>query len=224
MSGVVDRKPRPPRPSRVLGPADSGPGQVFEDEAVHVGLLLSEAECAGAVAAQVELKGFRLEDVDLGRAALDQLQMEDGSVLRCDLANLKSERLVVRRVEFSACRLTGATLAEPRLEDVVFSDCRMDLASFRFGRLRRVRFEGCRLTEADFQGVTASACTFVDCDLTRAQLSQGKFAGSAFRGCRLEGLRGLEALRGTAVASGDLAELADAFAVSLAIDVRDDID
>jgi uncharacterized protein YjbI with pentapeptide repeats len=87
-----------------------------------------------------------------------------------------------------------------------------------------VRFEGCRLTEADFQAVTASACTFIDCDLTRTQLSQGKFAGSAFRGCRLEGLRGLEALKGAAVASGDLAELADAFAASLAIDVRDDIE
>jgi uncharacterized protein YjbI with pentapeptide repeats len=196
----------------------------LEDEAVHPGLLLAEAECTGAVAAQVELKGFRLEDVDLGRATLDQLQMEDGSVLRCDLANLKSERLVVRRVEFSGCRLTGATLAEPRLADAVFSDCRMDLASFRFGRFTRVRFEGCRLTEADFQGVTASACTFVDCDLTRAQLSQGRFAGSAFRGCRLEGLRGLEALKGAAVASSDLLELAYAFASMLAIDVRDDIE
>jgi uncharacterized protein YjbI with pentapeptide repeats len=224
MPGLADRKPRPPRPPGVLGPPESAATRVFEDEAVHAGLLLTEAECPGAVAAHVELKGFRLEDVVLGGASLDDLQMEDGSVVRCDLANLRSERLAVRRVEFSACRLTGATLPEPRLTDVVFSDCRMDMASFRFGRLTRVRFEGCRLTEADFQAVTAFACTFVDCDLTRAQLSQGKFAGSAFGGCRLDGLHGLEALKGAAVASGDLLELAAAFATTLAIDVRDDIE
>ena len=80
--------------------------------------------------------------------------------------------------------------------DVVFRDCPIDLASFRFGRLKRVRFDGCPLLEADFQGVTAEACTFIDCDLTGAQLSHANFTGSAFRGCRLAGVNGVESLKG----------------------------
>ena len=99
----------------------------------------------------------------------------------------------------------------------------MNLTGFRFGRLSRVRFETCRLVESDFQAATVTACTFIDCDLSGSELSHARFAGSALRGCRLDGVSGIEALRGASVARSDLFELADVFAATLGVQLSDEI-
>lgn len=196
---------------------------VFVDDALHEGLRLDGVQYTDIEAERVELKRFVLTEVDLSGAKLDGLDLENGSIKGCNLANLRSQSCTLHRVQIEATRLTGAMFVEPRLMDVVLRNSPIDLSSFRFGHLYRVRFEGCRLIEADFQGVIAKACTFIDCDLTGAQLSQGNFAGSAFRGCRLAGVSGLDALKGAHMAWEDVMELATALAASLGIEVRDDI-
>lgn len=217
-----NRDPRPPRLDIDLERPQVA-RDVFVDDALHAGLRLEGVQITDLEAEKVELKQFMLTKVDLSGGKLDGLDLEDGSITRCDLANLRSERCSFERVVIDGSRLTGAVLIEPRLVDVVFRDAPIDLASFRFGRMQRVRFESCRLVEADFQGVTAKACTFVNCDLTSAQLSQANFARSAFRGCKLGGISGLEALKGAQLAWEDAIELAAALAASLGIEIRDDI-
>jgi uncharacterized protein YjbI with pentapeptide repeats len=216
------REPRPPRLRFDLA-APVVTSEVFLDEARHEGLLLRGVPAVGVRADAVELKQFVLDDVNLSEAKLDRFDLEDGSIKSCNLANLRSRGCLVARVEVETSRLTGAVLIEPRLVDVVFRDCPVDLASFRFGRLNRVRFERCRLNEADFQGVTAEACSFIDCNMAGVELSQANFAGSAFRGCNLSGVRGLESLKGAQMAWEDVLELASAFAASLGIQIREDI-
>jgi uncharacterized protein YjbI with pentapeptide repeats len=216
------RRPRAPQLTRELQ-TPPVTRDVFVDEARHDGLLLQDTRHTDVEADSVELKEFVLTEVDLSGAKLDGLDLEDGSLKACNLANLRSRGCTLDRVEIETSRLTGAMLVEPRLMDVLFRDCPIDLSSFRFGRLSRVRFERCRLSEADFQGVTARACSFIDCDMTGVQLSQGTFTGSAFRGCSLSGARGLEALRGTQMAFEDVLDLAAAVASTLGIEIRDDI-
>ncbi len=196
---------------------------MFIDEALHESLRLEGIRFADLEADNVMLKRFVLTDLDLSAAKLDRLGLEDGSVKACDLANMRGTGCSFERVVIEASRLTGVVLVEPRLMDVVIRDAPIGSSCFRFGRLHRVRFERCRLVEADFQGVTAKACTFIDCDLTGAQLSQANFAGSGFRGCRLAGVSGLEALKGAQLAWQDVMELATALAAALGIEVRDDI-
>lgn len=217
-----NRQPRAPRVAVELE-RPALVRDVFVDEAAHEGLLLDGIEFADIEAEKVEFKQFVLTEVGLSGAKLDRLDLEDGSIIGCDLANLRAQSASLERVVIEASRLTGAVLVEPRLIDVVFREAPLELASFRYGRLDRVRFDACRLAEADFQGVTARACTFIDCDLTGAQLSQGNFAGSAFRGCQLAGVHGLEALKGAQMAWEDVMELATALAASLGIDIREDI-
>jgi uncharacterized protein YjbI with pentapeptide repeats len=222
MSRAPNRDSRAPRLALNLERPDVA-GDVFADEAVHEGLRLEGSQLADIEAEKVELKQFLLAEVALSGARLDRLDLEDGWIKACDLANLRSQTCSLERVVIEASRLTGAVLVEPRLTDVVFREAPLELASFRFGRFNRVRFERCRLVEADFQGVAAKACTFVECDLAGAQFSQANFAGSAFRGCQLQAVRGLEALKGAHMAWEDVLELATALAASLGIEIRDDI-
>jgi uncharacterized protein YjbI with pentapeptide repeats len=223
MARPPNRDPRAPRLASDLERPKVAT-DVFVDGGLTEGLLLEGVQFAGIDAEEVGLKRFVVTEVDLSGAKLDGLDLEDGSIKACNLASLRSKSCTIERVVIEASRLTGATLVKPRLTDVFFRGSPIDISSFRFGRFNRVRFESCRLIEADFQGVTARACSFIDCDLAGAQLSQGSFAGSAFRGCRLAGVKGLEALKDTQMAWEDVMEIATALAASLGIEIRDDID
>jgi uncharacterized protein YjbI with pentapeptide repeats len=222
MARLPNRDPRAPRLACDLERPEAA-RDVFVDGALTEGLLLEGVQFVGIDAEEVELKRFVVTEVDLSGAKLDGLDLEDGSIKACNLASLRSDSCTIERVVIEASRLTGAALVKARLMDVVFRDSPIDMPSFRFGRFDRVRFESCRLIEADLQGVTARACSFIDCDLSGAQLSQGSFAGSAFRGCRLAGVKGLEALKDTQMACQDVMEIATALAASLGIEIRDDI-
>lgn len=136
-----NRDPRAPQLALALGQPEVT-ANVFADEAVHECVRLDGIRFAEIEADRVELKRFVLTEVDLGGAMLDRLDLQDGSIKGCDLANLRSKGCTVHRVVIEASRLTGMTLVEPGLMDVVFRECPIDLASFRFGRLKRVRLRG----------------------------------------------------------------------------------
>ena len=222
MARAPNRDPRAPQLAVNLKRPEVA-RDVFVDEAHLQGMRLEGMQFADIEAEKVELRRFLMTEVDLSGVKLDGLDLVDGSINGCNLANLRSQSCTLERVVIEGSRLTGAVLVEPRLTDVFFHDAPLELSSFRFGRFNRVRFERCRLIEADFQGVSAKACTFIDCDLTGAQFSQGNFAGSAFRGCQLAGVNGLKALKGAQMAWEDVMELAAALAAALGIEVRDDI-
>jgi uncharacterized protein YjbI with pentapeptide repeats len=222
----VERTPRSPRLGAAVELEELQGADVLNviiDESALEDVALRDSDVKGFVARDVDLKRFVIAGVDLSGATLDGLGLRDGTLSGCDLANVSSRRCSLERVEIGNVRLIGAMFAEPRIVDVSFRDCVMNLASFRSGRLSRVRFEACRLVESDFQAATVNACTFIDCDLSGSELSQARFAGSAFRDCRLDGASGIEALRGAVVARGDLFDLAGVFAAALGVQLSDEI-
>ncbi len=109
------------------------------------------------------------------------------------------------------------------MRDVTFRDCRLDLASFRFSALQRVAFEGCVLREADFGETRCESVRFESRDLSAAtSFERATLRRSELRGCTLEGLQGVEGLRGVALEWADLVALAPAFADALGIRVLGD--
>jgi uncharacterized protein YjbI with pentapeptide repeats len=149
----VDRTPRSPRLSaglelEQLRGADAL--DAIRDEVALEDVALSDSEVEGLVARGVDLKRFVIARVGLSGATLDGLGLRDGTLSHCDLANVSSNRCSFERLEIENVRLTGTMLTEPRVVDVIFRDCAMNLAGLRFGQLSRVRFEACRLVESDF--------------------------------------------------------------------------
>jgi uncharacterized protein YjbI with pentapeptide repeats len=95
----------------------------------------------------------------------------DAVVTDADWANQRSPRLALKRVELGQIRLTGAELSEATLTDVVFDDCRLDLATFRFAKLERVVFRDCLMTECDFYEAAIKDVFFERCNLRESTLS-----------------------------------------------------
>jgi uncharacterized protein YjbI with pentapeptide repeats len=149
-------------------------------------------------------------------------ELLDGTVAGADWANSRPVRgLEARRAELRTCRLTGAELAEAKLSDVTFDDCRLDLVNLRFSKLERVVFRDCRMTECDFEEASLKDVLFERCELQEATFSSAALQRVELRGCNLRGLRGVESLRGARMPWNDVLENAPLFALAVGIEIVD---
>jgi len=167
-------------------------------------------ECSAAV----------LDDVDLTSARLPRLALRNCRVTGGSLANVTVRGGSAERCAFDRVRLTGMLWQEGVLRDVTFHGCRIDLASFAATRLERVRFEDCNLAQADLQDARLTAVVFCRCDLRGADLAGAHVAaGCELRGCDLDGVRGIERLRGARMPYTDVLAAAATFAGALGIGI-----
>ena len=152
----------------------------------------------------------------------DELRdLADAVVSGRDWANVRLPRLSLRRVGLRLCRLTGAELAESTFADVTFDECRLDLGALRHARLERVVFRDCRLAECDFYGAALTDVLFERCELREATFSGCSVERVELRRCELDGLRGIEDLRGARIPWSDLPGNAALFAAALGLHVVD---
>jgi uncharacterized protein YjbI with pentapeptide repeats len=211
----MSRSPMKPRPAESLESATIE-DQDLEDEATYRRLEFAGTDLSGRSAESVEFEQCRLRaNVDLGGTTLARAMFTDCLIESSNLANLRVEKSGMLRVRLSVLRMTGVHWVDGSWRDVMVSECRADLTSFRFTDLQNVTFDGCNLTRADFQNADVSGVQFLNCDLSGAQFSHATMAGTRFANCVLAGIGGVTSF---AVASQDLAGLA--YSLASALDIR----
>jgi uncharacterized protein YjbI with pentapeptide repeats len=213
-------EPDPPAVPARLEPLE------LDAEALADGESFELVEVAGAALQGVDARslGFmeaRLEAVDLSGAQLTSLFLSDCELVRCNLANAKVHGGSMRRVAITGGRLTGLLWTSGALRDAGFRDCRADMASLNGATLERVTFSGCNLRDADLRGTRCKSVAFRDCDLTGADLAGARFERCEMSACTLEGLRGVDRLRGVAMPWADIVANAATWAGQLGIRVLD---
>lgn len=144
-------------------------------------------------------------------------ELVDERLVRPDLSNVEARRGTLLRSTIEGGRMTGFDCPEGLVRDVVFRECRLDLAAFPLARLERVRFEGCRLEEADFREARLKQVRFDDCDLSRADVANARFDRCEIVRCKLNDLRGAASLRGVAMTWDDVVAGAALWANALGI-------
>jgi uncharacterized protein YjbI with pentapeptide repeats len=160
--------------------------------------------------------------MDLSGQQIRGWQLFDVEIERGNLANLVAPELSLRQVKMTGARLTGVQWTRGSIADVVFRDCRIDLATFAGTTFDRVRFEGCILTQTEFRETLLRSVRFEHCDLTEADLTGLRIKDCELRSCTLDGVAGAERLRGAAMPWGDILGHAGLFAAALGIRVLDD--
>jgi len=193
----------------------------LEHEVAFRRLCFEDIDLSGGDADLVEFDQCRFRRAVLAAATLDQLRFVDCLVENCDWANVRMVRPTMIRLHLAAVRLTGAECVAGALRDVVFHQCRIDLAAFRFTSFKDVTFDGCNLTSSDFTGADLRGATFTRCDLSGAQFSNANCDGARFAGCELAGIGGVTSLKGATLAGHDLVALSHAFARALGITIDD---
>jgi uncharacterized protein YjbI with pentapeptide repeats len=214
------REPAAPRlPSRLARVAVAE--QPVGDDQVLLSLELHGGGWAGTKAEDVEVNRCRFTDARIPGVVLSRARFEDVEMTRCDLANLQ----IIDGQVFTTClansRLTGLAWIDCGVRDVVFTDCRANLARFRMSTLRDVTFRDCDLTEASFQGTTLNGVLFENCRLAGTQFSQVEVLSARFKDCDLSGVGGVESLRGATVSAADAQSLVWALASAFGITIED---
>jgi uncharacterized protein YjbI with pentapeptide repeats len=152
--------------------------------------------------------------------ALDDIV--DARIENGDFANARYLGSSLRRVQLHLCRLTGAELAEATWTDVTVTDCRLDLAGMRHATLERVVFRECNLDEIELSGARLKDVLFDRCRLREASLVGASSERIELVGCELEGLDGVEVLRGARMRWEDVVENAALFARAVGIELITD--
>jgi uncharacterized protein YjbI with pentapeptide repeats len=168
------------------------------------------------------LEPERMVDADLSGKTIKGLRLIDVAIERGNLANLVAPEPMLRRVTVTGARLTGVQWTRGSITDVVFRDCRIDLATFAGTTFERVTFEGCMLAQAELREALLRSVRFEHCDLTEADLTGLRIDRCELRSCTLDGLAGAERLRGAAMPWGDVVGHAGLFAAALGIRVLDE--
>ena len=143
----------------------------------------------------------------------------DARFENADFSNTRALRSSLRRVELHLCRLTGAELAEATWLDVTVTDCRLDLAGLRHSKLERVVFRDCILDEADFAGAQLKDVVFERCRLRLVSFVGATSERLQLEGCDLDGLDGVDVLRGARMRWDDVVQNAPLFARALGIEI-----
>jgi uncharacterized protein YjbI with pentapeptide repeats len=173
---------------------------------------------------EVAAKGVRLRECELRGVVLAPgnspgLILADVILRDCGLSNLDGREGRLSRVEVHRSQLVGFGLSRGEVRDLRVVDSSLQLASFASATLRNVVFERVNLAEASFMHARLEAVAFVDCRLQGADFRHAKLSGCAIRGASLDGVLGVESLRGVRMPWPDVLASAGALATALGISI-----
>lgn len=166
------------------------------------------------VVTESELRGVH---IDAGDAP--GLRLSDVVFRACDLSNVDGREGWLRRVEIHESRLTGFGLAGGTVQDLRVIDSSLALGTLAFAKLKDVIFERVDLTEACLLEAQLKRVAFIDCRLAGTDFRAAKLNGCTIRGTSLEGVVGVESLRGLSMPWVDVLESAGALAAALGINI-----
>lgn len=177
----------------------------------------------GAVpAGRVRVRESELRGVVLEPGKVPGLTLADVIMRDCGMSNVDGREGRLARVEVHRSQLVGFGLSGGDVRDLRVVDSSLQLASFASATLRNVVFERVNLAEATFMHARLESVAFVDCRLAGADFRHAKLAGGIIRGASLDGVIGVESLRGLRMPWPDVLASAAALAAALGIDIESD--
>ncbi|MFB6890864.1 pentapeptide repeat-containing protein [Kitasatospora sp. NPDC056327] len=178
----------------------------------------ADTSAAGATFLECALTGVSLSGVKLRQARFNEVWVQAGRWVACDLADSDwQDSSVVGGV------LAGLAAHGSALRRVVFRGCKLEAVNLRAAVLRDVVFEDCLLRDVDFADARLTDVTFPGSTLEEVRLRGAALGGVDLRGAlRLDLPDGHQGLRGALISNTQLIELAPQFAHALGITVKED--
>lgn len=195
---------------------------VVSEDALFESLNVMGVTMGSLIASSVSFDECVLVRPTLATAKLPKLTMRDCKITGGDLSATSMTDGGMQRVELSECRMTGFDVSNTILKDVVFRNCKLDMANFRFAKLTNVLFDNCILVDADFQNATLKHVRIKDCPLERTTFFAVNAQDVDLRGSQLIDVRGWQDAKGFVIDSTQLMSAAHQLAHALDITVEDD--
>jgi len=194
----------------------------LDDGAIDLSGARVDGDAGAVTATRVTARESELRGVTLEPGTVPGLTLADVILRDCGLSNLDAREGRLTRVEVHRSQLVGFGLTRGDVRDLRVVDSSLQLASFASATLRNVVFERVNLAEASFMHARLESVAFVDCRLQGADFRHVKLAGCLVRGASLDGVLGVESMRGLRMPWPDVLASAGALAAALGIDVESD--
>lgn len=160
-------------------------------------------------------KLVRCSSLNLAKANLADMRFDT-----CDLSNAEWQDAKLTRCEIADCKITGLHVINAEIADVLMRGCTGDLVQFQGSAFKRVIFQNCQLRGADFRFTNLEGVIFQDCDLQEAEFYEAKLGGTDFRTSNIMGIKAHPTdLKGAIIDSDQAALLGRHFAKLLEMEV-----
>ena len=174
----------------------------------------------------LQVKGFSTSEVSFDKVIMSGTKFEkaglaDVILSGCDLIATSFSDTSWQRVHIKGSRCSGLQLQMGILKDITFTDCKLNLANFRFAKLTNVLFDNCVLDEADFYAAQLMNIQFKNCTLIKTQFSGSKLKAVDLRSSDMFNVLGIGSLGGATIDSTQLMALAPLLAAEFKIKVSD---
>ncbi len=184
-------------------------------------IMLVHVDATGLRASNLSLDEAILEKVSLIEARLEKLRLSDAELKTCDLSAARCSESSWIRVRARGGRMAGLDLSRSVINDVIFENCKLDMANFRFAKLTRVQFTDCSMRETDFQMAELNDVVFQTSHLEKTEFHQCKLKAVDARSSELVGIRGWQSLKGLTIDSTQLVTIAPQLALDLGLVIQD---
>lgn len=195
---------------------------LLSDEAVISGITAQKQTLENIKAKSLVVKDSKLAHIKLINCDLRNCGLDDVSIANGDMSAIKLPGLSADRVEFKSMRLSGAQIYESRLKNVIFIDCKLDLANFRFTKFKNVLFENCVISEADFGNAEFNNVTFSECELSQADFSGSKATKLDLRSSNIVSIIGVSSLKNAIISPTQLIGIAPQLGLEVGLIVEQD--
>lgn len=195
--------------------------EIHKDETLSE-VCVNRADIRGAHVNSVSLSEVKMTGVIFAQAILERTSFVDGIFSKCDFTACKLPEASWQRVTMKNGRASGIQLQNSTLKNVLFEDCKMNLANFRFTKLKDALFKNCDLSEADFYNAQLENVSFENCLLNKTEFSASKLKKVDLRTSNITNIMGVENLGGAIIDNLQLMSLAPLLAAQHKIIVRDD--
>ena len=192
-----------------------------ELEELVLGDALVEHAAGNAIATpRLHIQESEIHGLELALGTAKALFLRDALLVECGLSNATARGAEVRRVELRNARMVGLGLTEAEIEDLRITGGTLMLGSIAGSRVRHAVFENVNLREASFADSRLVSVAFEGCEFAGADFRGAHLEDCAIRGSSLEGVVGIESLRGVKMPWNDLVASTGALAEALGIEVE----
>ena len=183
---------------------------------------LKNTELSAISIRALDLREGVLENVALADAKLIKISASDVIFKRPDCTTADFSEGSLLRVSIHDGRMTGWDVNQAAFEDVLFRNCKLDMANFRATKLKRVHFSNCMMTEADFLAAELTDVRLESCILEKVEFSQCTMKNVDFRSSQLIDISGWPHLAGATIDNVQLTAIAPYLAHAMKINVADE--
>lgn len=196
-------------------------------ETLESSLLLSDFRLAPAEMLSLELSGQRLvtgyvSGLRTRNAKLNDLRMDSVDFAGCELTRAAFTGGKWSRVRFTDCKILSGQFGDLTFENVVFDQCKLDLAAFQAVTAKGpVIFRNCSLEETWFTGCTLSHAAFDNCRMVATSFQRSTCKGTDLRGNDLSRIRGIPSLAQAVIDPAQVLQLGHALVIDLELRLKD---